>query len=364
MNFDSLQNWISNYERPFLVAGPCSAENEEQLHTIATQLATQKVDLFRAGIWKPRTRPGSFEGVGVKGIQWLGNIKRDFGFRVTCEVANAFHVETCLANGIDVLWIGARTSVNPFTVQEIAEAIRGTGIPVMIKNPVSPDINLWQGAIERIVTSGSEKVIAIHRGFSSFEKSKYRNQPMWEIPIELKRRIPAIPMICDPSHICGNRTGLQTVAQKAMDLNFDGLMIETHHEPDQALSDRQQQVTPSRLKELVGSLILRHAISDNELFNISLEELRELIDKQDSELIKLLKDRMDLIERIGEFKRENNITILQPERWNEIVTSRTDWASEIDLSAEFILRVFQQVHQESIRKQMEVFELKEENGKM
>lgn len=342
-----------------MIAGPCSAESEAQLHAIATQLIGQKIDLFRAGIWKPRTRPGSFEGVGEKGIEWLGKIKRDFALNVACEVANAIHVETCLKHGIDVVWIGARTSVNPFTVQEIADAIRGTGMPVMVKNPVNPDVNLWLGAIERIVSSGSENVVAIHRGFSSFEKSKYRNRPMWEIPIELKRRLPSIPMICDPSHICGNRTGLHAVSQKAMDLNFDGLMIETHHQPDQALSDRQQQITPARLKELMASLILRQTSSDNELFNVSLEELRELIDNQDAALIKLFKERMDLIERIGEFKRENNITILQPERWNEIVTSRTDWAREIDLSDEFVLRVFQQVHQESIRKQTEVFEKKE-----
>ncbi len=360
MHLSDISSFFPDHHKPFLVTGPCSAESEEQLLTIASELPKEKVSLFRAGIWKPRTRPGTFEGMGVDALKWLQTVRQEVGFRVTCEVANAEHVEACLKHEIDVLWIGARSTVNPFTVQEIADALRGTQIPVMIKNPVNPDVNLWMGAIERIHAAGIEQIVAIHRGFPGFEKTRYRNEPMWEIPIELNRLLPDSPLLCDPSHICGNRSGLQAVAQKAMDLNFDGLMIETHHEPDKALSDKHQQITPSALAELLNDLILRQTSTDNELFNLTLEELRDQIDKKDNRLLKLFKERMDLVEKIGAYKFDNNITILQPERWNDIITTRIDWAEQIELMPDFILQIFQQIHQESIRKQTEVMNSKSE----
>lgn len=352
--FIPVKEYLPFNKKPFLVAGPCSAETEEQVLQIAEQLKPIQPQLFRAGIWKPRTRPGAFEGVGEIGLKWLQEVKKQYGFKTTVEVATTEHVEACLKHNIDVLWVGARSTVNPFTVQEIADALKGVDIPVMIKNPINPDLNLWIGAIERIYNSGINKVIAIHRGFSSYNKTQYRNDPMWEIPIELKRIFPDLFLICDPSHITGKRSLIYMVSQKAMDLNFDGLMIETHYDPDNAWSDKAQQVTPENLIEILAQLIIREKNSDNILFNKTLEELRENIDQIDKDLVHILHDRMRLVSQIGALKKENNITILQPERWADIFTTRQDWAKELNLTPEMVYQIFQLLHKESIRKQTEV----------
>lgn len=347
----NLADWKIKKGELFLIAGPCAAETEEQVLAIAKQLSTTNISLFRSGIWKPRTRPNSFEGVGEVGLKWLQRVKKDFGIPVCVEVANTKHVELALKNNMDVLWIGARTTVNPFTVQEIADALEGIDIPVMIKNPVNPDVDLWQGAIERFLNSGKTKVLAIHRGFSTYEKTIYRNRPMWEIPIELKRRMPELPIICDPSHITGNREMIFDVSQKALDLNFDGLMIETHNNPDEALSDSPQQITPDSLKIILAKLEIRKVISDDPQLNSTLEELRKLVDKIDDELLETIVERMQYAEQIGAFKKENGLTIFQPERYNEIVTRMMGNAISKDLSADIIARIWELIHKESIRHQ-------------
>lgn len=354
LSFEPLQNWLINSKRPILVSGPCSAESETQVLAVAEQLQALNIDLYRAGIWKPRTRPGAFEGIGAVGLPWLQQVKQQYGMKVTVEVANAQHVELCLEHGIDVLWIGARSTANPFTVQEIANALKGVDIPVMVKNPINPDLNLWVGAIERLYNAGIHKMIAIHRGFSSFDKVQYRNKPMWEIPIELKQLFPDLPLICDPSHITGKRDWLQEVSQKAYDLNFDGLMIESHIDPEKALSDNAQQITPAALTHLLDGLIVRNVASDDPLFNSTLEQMRAIIDKIDEDLIHALHERMKIVAQIGQLKQEQNITILQPERWREIFNTRTQMAKDNQLSDDLVLRIFQLIHQESIRKQTEV----------
>lgn len=340
--------------RPVLISGPCSAETEEQVLAVAEKLVPVQPNLFRAGIWKPRTRPGAFEGIGKIGLKWLEEVKVQYGFATTVEVAKAKHVELCLKHHVDVLWVGARSTVNPFTVQEIADALQGVDIPVMIKNPINPDLNLWLGAIERLQNAGITKLAAIHRGFSSFEKNKYRNKPMWEIPIELKRLSPGLPIFCDPSHISGDRRWLHEVSQKAYDLNFDGLMLETHIDPDNAWSDKEQQLTPEALAQMLDELVVRDVVSNDPLFNQSLEQLRVVIDQLDEDLIKTLRERMKVVEDIGQLKGEQNITILQPERWAQIFQSRAEWGQNNLLSEELILKIFQAIHQESIRKQTEL----------
>jgi chorismate mutase len=359
LTFKHIPEIIPFEKKPFLIAGPCSAETEEQVLTIAERLIPLKPQLFRSGIWKPRTRPGAFEGVGKIGLEWLQKVKKQFGYKTTVEVATAEHVEWCLKYNIDVLWIGARSTVNPFTVQEISDALKGTDITVMVKNPMTPDLNLWIGAIERVYNAGIQK--AIHRGFSSYDKNKYRNEPMWEIPIELKRIFPDLFMICDPSHITGKRNMILPVSQKAMDLNFDGLMIETHHNPESAWSDRDQQMTPEMLTEIINKLIIREKTTDDALFNSNLEELRTMIDRIDNDLVNSLRERMNIVEQIGFLKKENNITILQQERWAEIFNSRQDWAKELNLKPELVYQIFQHIHAESIRKQTEVMNSKENN---
>jgi len=354
LTFQPIDSFLPFKQKPFLVSGPCSAESEAQVLDIAGQLQPLSPQLFRAGIWKPRTRPGAFEGVGKIGLAWMQKVKEQYGYKTTVEVATAQHVEECLKHDIDVLWIGARSTVNPFTVQEIADALKGVDIPVMIKNPENPDLNLWVGDIERIYNSGVKKIIAIHRGFSSFDKSKYRNEPMWEIPIELKRIFPDLFIICDPSHITGKRENIPAVAQKAMDLNFDGLMVETHFDPDNAWSDQAQQVTPVQLGEILAQLIIRNISSDDAIFNNSLEELRGIIDRVDRDLVNILRERMNISEQIGLLKKENNITILQPERWAEIFNSRQELAQQLQLNPEIIYQIFQLIHAESIRRQTEV----------
>ncbi len=354
IQFLPISEWgIGMKERPFLIAGPCSAESEEQVHTVAHQLRDEGINMFRAGIWKPRTHPNGFEGVGEKGLAWLKKVRQETGMMVATEVANQRHVYEALKHGIDILWVGARTTANPFAMQEIANTIAGADIMVFVKNPVNPDIELWIGAIERIHQAGISKLGAIHRGFSTYEKSPYRNHPLWQLPIELKRRLPTLPILADPSHICGNRE-LKRVSQKAMDLNYDGLIIEVHHDPDHALSDAQQQITPKSLIELLSLLKLRSVNIADEAVIHSLETLRHKIDKYDEELLDLLEQRMVIAESIGLHKKQNNITILQPARWDEIITSIRHKGIERSLSNDLIDRIFTAIHQESINKQMTV----------
>jgi chorismate mutase len=350
-----INNWRGYKGRPFLISGPCSAETEEQVMETASQLAgLNQVSVFRAGIWKPRTRPNSFEGVGTEGLKWLRNVKKETGLLVGTEVANEKHVYEALKYGIDMLWIGARTSVNPFTVQEISDALNGVDVMVLVKNPINPDIELWIGAIERIARAGITRLGAIHRGFSSFEKTLYRNQPNWQLPIELRRRIPDLPLICDPSHIAGSRQYLHEISQKAMDLNFDGLMLESHINPKEALSDAAQQITPNDLKELLSRLILRSpSTSDPKLLDV-LGELRQQIDIFDDHLLDLLEKRMKVAETIGQYKKENNITILQSSRWDEIIKKVIARGQAKGLSSEIIDTIFKAIHQESINHQMKV----------
>jgi chorismate mutase len=349
--------------RPLILAGPCSAETEEQVLKTARQLAEINVPIFRAGIWKPRTRPNTFEGVGAKGLGWLRKVKEETGMLTATEVANVKHVYESLKYGVDILWIGARTSANPFAVQEIADALNGVDIPVFVKNPVNPDVELWIGALERLNQAGITKLAAIHRGFSSYQKSLYRNLPQWQLPIELKRRIPDLPMLTDPSHICGSRDLLFEVSQKAMDLNFDGLIIESHMNPDKALSDAKQQVTPETLKSMLDKLVLRNPDVDSAVSMHTLEELRNEIDKYDDKLLDLLECRMNVAEKIGEYKKMNNVTILQSSRWDDMLRQRIDEAEKKGLSEEFIMKIFRAIHQESINHQTQIMNEIEEKQK-
>lgn len=341
------------FTKPIFMAGPCSAETEEQVMNTAIPLAEMGIKIFRAGIWKPRTRPNAFEGVGSEGLKWLQRVKNETGMLVSTEVANVKHVYEALKYGVDIIWIGARTSANPFAVQDIADSLRGVNIPVMIKNPVNPDVDLWIGAIERINNSGIKRIAAIHRGFSSYDKTLYRNVPQWQVPIELRRRIPKMPIITDPSHICGTREFLYDISQKAMDLNFDGLLIETHCNPDKALSDAKQQVTPKGLKDILDRLVLRDPEVKEELM-LTLAVLRDQIDKLDDRIINLLEERMHVSEKIGEYKKENNITILQTKRWDDMLKNRLRLGLRKGLSEEFIIKLFRSVHQESINHQTRV----------
>ncbi|MEO0877905.1 MAG: chorismate mutase, partial [Bacteroidota bacterium] len=337
----------------------CSAETEGQVMATAKALAEQNIDLFRAGIWKPRTRPGSFEGVGKEGLGWLKRVKEETGLKVTTEVAKAEHVYEALKYGIDVLWIGARTTVNPFSVQEVADAISGMDIPVLIKNPINPDLPLWMGAIERIYKAGIRKIGVIHRGFSFHGDTKYRNVPRWQIAIELKRKFPDLMMICDNSHICGRRDLLQGVAQEAMDLNYDGIMTEVHPRPDEAWSDAKQQITPDTFKNLVDSLVLREETTDDIEYLTHIDDLRQRIDELDDELLKLLGSRMQVAEKIGEYKKRNNIAILQTSRWNEILDQVVAKAGAQGLSKGFTNTLLRAIHQESIDRQEKVMNRQE-----
>lgn len=352
-----IKPWLADFsqtKQPFIIAGPCSAESPEQLLTIAREVQALGINTMRAGVWKPRTRPNSFEGNGTIAFEWIDEVKKSTAIRFATEVATADHVEQALKAGIDILWIGARTTVNPFTVQEIADALRGVQIPVLVKNPINPELALWIGALERIYKAGIEKVGAIHRGFSSYQKSRYRNQPYWQIPLSLKSQFPDLPLIADPSHIAGTRSLIQEVSQKAMDLGYDGLMIETHPDPDHALSDAQQQITPASLGQLLSVLRISKPSSSNALFVNKLEGLREKIDNLDQELIDTLATRMKLVEQIGEYKKENNVTVFQLERWQEIIQTRPEWAGKQQLAIDFITELFKTIHDESIRIQTEI----------
>lgn len=337
-------------KRPLIIAGPCSAETEEQVFNTAKQLSEKGIKIFRAGIWKPRTKPGGFEGIGEQGLPWMQRVKKELGMLVATEVANTKHVEAALNAGIDILWIGARTSANPFAMQEIADALKGADVPVLIKNPVNPDLELWIGAIERINGAGIKRIAAIHRGFSTYDKKLYRNLPMWHIPIELHRRIPNLPVICDPSHIGGRRELIAPLCQQAMDLGFDGLIIESHCSPDNAWSDAKQQVTPDVLDFIIDRLVIRNIISSTE----SIEALRSQIDECDNSLLDILAKRMRISREIATYKREHNMTVVQATRYNEILDKRGAQGVLYGMSDEFVRTIFERIHEESVRQQLEV----------
>jgi chorismate mutase len=342
-------------KRPLIISGPCSAETEEQVVQTATRLAaTGKVDILRAGIWKPRTRPGSFEGIGTKGLPWLQQAKKESGLPVAVEVATAKQVEDALHFGVDVLWIGARTTVNPFSVQDVADALKGADVPVLIKNPINPDLELWIGAVERVANAGIKNIGLIHRGFSSYGNTEYRNAPMWHLAIEMKRRNPGMLLINDPSHICGRRDILMDVAQKAIDLDFDGLIIESHIDPDNAWSDAKQQVTPERLGEMISSIVWRTEEIDSEELHAVMEKMRQQINQLDDELLQLIGQRMKVADKIGQYKKDNNITILQTNRWNAILERAYERGDKLGLSQEFITKYFDAVHMESINHQNKI----------
>lgn len=353
---------INETTRPFLITGPCSAESPEQVMNVSKEIAKNgNADVLRAGIWKPRTRPDSFEGMGDIALPWLVEAGKETGLPVTTEVANRHHVELALKAGIDILWIGARTTVNPFAVQEIADVLKGVDIPVMVKNPVNPDLELWIGAFERLEKAGIKELVAIHRGFSVYKHPKYRNVPTWELPIALRERLPDLPIICDPSHITGRRDLLLEVSQKAMDLNFDGLMIETHPNPDKAWSDAAQQVTPNELKHLINSLVLRSKEIQSSNIN-ELEELRHKINDLDDKLFDILSARMNMSEEVGLFKQKNNITILQQEHWSKIIRSRLSKSKDYKLTERFVRQIMDAIHQESIRHQTKVMNQSKNNN--
>lgn len=336
--------------RPIVLSGPCSAETEEQVITTAKALADKKVKIFRAGIWKPRTKPGGFEGVGVDGLPWLQEVKQETGMYVSTEVATSKHVEEALKAGIDILWIGARTSANPFAVQELADALKGVDIPVLVKNPVNPDIELWIGALERIYNAGIRRLGAIHRGFSTYDNKIYRNLPQWNVPIELRRRIPNLPILCDPSHIGGKRELIAPLCQQAMDLSFDGLMIESHCNPDKAWSDASQQITPDILEYILNTLVIRETNQTTE----NLTELRKQIDAIDNDLLDLLSKRMRVSREIGTYKKEHSMPVLQSTRYDEIMQKRVILGKSLGMSADFVSEFLKSVHEESVRQQIDI----------
>ena len=338
---------------PWVIAGPCSAESKQQVLSIARQVAeVPRVRVFRAGLWKPRTRPSSFQGVGEAGLGWLQAVKEETSLKTTTEVACARHVELCLESGVDVLWVGARTTVNPFLVQEIAEALRGCDLPVMVKNPVSSELGLWLGAIERLYQAGIRKIVAIHRGFSVYHETQYRNQPNWQIPIELKRRLPKLPLVCDPSHIAGDRKLVGQVAQMALDLGINGLMIETHCDPDRALSDAKQQITPASLATLLRTLRVRKAGIGDQPPDADIARIRSLIDEVDRRIILDLAERLSLVEDIGRIKRQHDIPVLQIHRWEDLLEDHLARAREMGLDSQFIKAVFELIHAKAVELQL------------
>ncbi|MDT0677068.1 bifunctional 3-deoxy-7-phosphoheptulonate synthase/chorismate mutase type II [Autumnicola musiva] len=355
-NKKELRNWLDNFglDHPLVIAGPCSAETEDQVLKIAHQLKDTDATVLRAGIWKPRTRPGNFEGVGALGLKWLKKAKEETGMLTTTEVANTAHVDLALENDVDILWIGARTTVSPFIVQEIADALKGTDKVVLVKNPVNPDLSLWLGAVERFYTADIKNLGVIHRGFSAYEKTKYRNNPEWQIVIELQNKFPDLPLILDPSHIAGRRDIIFDLCQTALDLNYDGLMVETHHTPDEAWSDAKQQITPETLVQIMKDLKIRKEVSESEEFQKKLNNLRAQIDVADNQLIELLAKRMRVSDEIGKVKKSQNVSVLQTKRWNEILGKMVLEGEQHGLSEEFILRLFKAVHQESINHQEKV----------
>lgn len=354
MPVEDLKGWTSAYNKPFIIAGPCSVETEDQLRESITPLKG-KVNLYRGGIWKPRTRPGTFEGMGKEGLEWIQNAQKDLSIEFAIEVATPEHVELALKHDLKVLWIGARTTVNPFNVSELATALKGWDGVVMVKNPIHPELSLWKGALERFDHAGVKKLGAIHRGFHNYQKSNYRNDPYWQIPLDLKSELPDLPLICDPSHIGGERDMIQGISQKALDLNYDGLMIETHYDPDNAWSDAKQQVTPKALLALLKELHPRNAEFTNENYSEQMAIIREQIDHADRELLEAVALRMNLVDKIGEIKKENNVAIFQISRWKEIFKSRTTWGKQLSIDEEFVLDLFRKLHQQSVKQQTELY---------
>ncbi len=350
MEIEKIQFESVEQRRPMIIAGPCSAETEEQIMATARGLAANGVKIFRAGVWKPRTKPGGFEGVGEVGLEWLKRVKSELGMLIAVEVATEKHVKAALNAGVDIMWIGARTSANPFAVQEIADALRGHDVPVLVKNPVNPDLELWIGALERISNAGIKRLGAIHRGFSEYDKSIYRNAPQWHIPIELRRRLPNLPIFCDPSHMGGRRELIAPLSQEAMDLGFDGLMIEAHNCPDCAWSDKNQQVTPGALACIIEHLVIRETTQTTE----SLTELRREIDKLDDQLLSMLSKRMRISREIGRYKKEHNMPVLQAQRYDEILNHRAVQAEELGINSEFIKTVLRAIHEESVQVQVKL----------
>ncbi|MCF8302938.1 MAG: bifunctional 3-deoxy-7-phosphoheptulonate synthase/chorismate mutase type II [Bacteroidales bacterium] len=356
----NIEDWLAIDTKPLVIAGPCSAETEEQVMDTASQLAAiPNVKIFRAGIWKPRSRPGEFEGIGKEGLLWLQEVQKEYGLKTAIEVAEPKHVELALKHGVDILWVGARTVVNPFSMQTIVDALKGIDIPVMVKNPINPDINLWRGALERLNTADIKKLVAIHRGFSDYRESIYRNNPYWEIPIELKRNYPELPVICDPSHITGNPDYLGEISQIALNLEMKGLMIETHRNPQAALSDAFQQVTPAKLSKIIGNLQTKYPTGSPD-FQQKLAGLRARIDHADHELIGNLAERFELVNEIAHHKKEHQITILQLERWKKLLENRIKKGTDKGLDKAFIQKLFDLIHTESIKRQTEIVDRKNE----
>ncbi|HBL79749.1 MAG TPA: 3-deoxy-7-phosphoheptulonate synthase [Aequorivita sp.] len=355
-NKKELRSWLDAFglNHPLVIAGPCSAETEEQLLKIAHQLKDTDTSVLRAGIWKPRTRPGNFEGVGALGLKWLQRAKEETGLLTTTEVANANHVDLALKHDVDILWIGARTTVSPFIVQEIAEAVKGTDKIILVKNPVNPDLALWLGAVERFYTAGITKLGVIHRGFSTYEKTRNRNNPEWQIPIDLQNTFPDLPLILDPSHIAGKRDIIFDLCQTALDLNYDGLMIETHFDPDNAWSDAKQQITPQALEKMTVDLKIRKVEGDEAEFNNQLNTMRTQIDLIDDQIMDMLGKRMKIVDGIGALKKKNNVAILQVKRWNEVLGRMILEGEQNKLSEEFVLKIYKAIHQESINHQKKV----------
>jgi chorismate mutase len=356
LKIKNLKNWDIPDASPLIIAGPCSVETPEQLEKTVEALAKSGIKIIRAGVWKPRTRPNSFEGVGSIALSWIQDVKAKFDVKFAIEVAGPRHVEEALNAGIDIVWIGARSTVNPFTVQEIANSLNGVNIPVLVKNPVNPDLALWIGALERIHRAGIQNLGAVHRGFSNFNDKVLRNSPTWQIPLELRTRYPEIPLINDPSHICGRRDLIPQISQMALDLNFDGLMIESHIDPDNAWSDAAQQLTPHSLHELLTHLVKRLVTIDNPVFESQLEMIREQIDDVDRDLMEVLSRRMRLVEKAGNYKKENNVAIFQLERWKKVFETRQEWATVLQVNPDFIKELFNLIHTESIKKQEEIME--------
>lgn len=357
LDINPISHWLPAIDNPLLISGPCSLESEEQTVETARLLAKDKrVFVFRGGVWKPRTRPGSFEGVGSIGLKWLQTVKQETGLPVGTEVANAQHTEEALEAGIDVLWIGARSTASPFVVQEIADVLKGTNATVMVKNPVNPDVQLWMGALERLSQSGIKNMVAIHRGYTPFRDTKYRNYPNWKNVIELRRLMPNLPIICDPSHIAGKREFLYEIAQKAFDMGLDGLMLESHRDPSCAMSDKDQQLTPADLSTLLDRLVIRQANSSNKEFENQLEFLRSRIDAIDTELLETLSSRMEIVKQIGEYKKTNNVMALQINRWAELMEKRINLGENMNLNRTFIQILFQLIHEDSVRMQTEIMD--------
>jgi chorismate mutase len=352
-----ISHWLPKIDNPLLISGPCSLESEEQALSTARELAKDKrVFVYRGGIWKPRTRPGMFEGVGSIGLEWLKLVKQETGLLTGTEVANAQHVEECLKAGVDVMWIGARSTASPFVVQEIADVLKGTDQIIMVKNPVNPDVQLWVGALERLNQAGLKNLVAIHRGFTPFSDTKYRNYPNWKTVIELKRILPNLPIICDPSHISGKREYLFEISQKAFDIGMDGLMIESHIDPSCALSDKDQQVTPADLAKILDKLVIRYANSDDPQFENKLELLRGRIDGIDHEIMEVLAQRMSIVRQIGQYKKENRVTALQINRWAQIMEDRARLAEKLSLDDSFVKALFQLIHEDSVRQQTDIMD--------